>query len=164
MTPIYARYRDTLVERVGERWVDPFLMALIRYHAKTEEDRHDLVDFCVNPVMVPQFALLLRHMGRRNPLMANELLTDVWENDRIITCRMEFGEGMGVTWNRKVLTVHGHAVPDTMAIAAVGKSLGALIDHPYIPAWPTVSQAITSSSNLTLMLTTEHELPIGGVA
>lgn len=163
-SPLRALYRDTIVERYEDRWVDPFLLALIRHHAESGEDRRDILEYCLLPVHTEQLDILLRHIGSGMPLLAHgEMTTDVWEDGKVLTARMNLGDDGEIWWSRRMITLHGYALPQTVAGGAVGRTVREIVTHPYIPEDLVINEIHPATTTTTLIVGADGHLPTGKV-
>lgn len=156
-----AYYRDTIVARRGKRWIDPILLALINHHGDTEDARRDIEEFCLHDVNAGQFDILLRNLGIRQGLLAREMtLVDQWEGERIITAKITFGDNGEIWWGPNRLTIHGLTLPDTVADALVGRTVDAVVEHPYLPRDLVIARADVTTSTVDLSFQANRRIPI----
>lgn len=124
-----------MVEEIGGgNHADPFLMTLIRHHSETPEDVDELVSFCRHQGFhIRHLEILLKRFGRRIPLMATRVSTTTWSGERMLRCTDLIMQAGGLRWHGGLLMSEGHPIPESVANAVRGRTLGEVIEHPYMP-------------------------------
>lgn len=114
--------------------LDPMLLGLIRYHASDAGEEDDLIEFCDHPVRLEQLAIVVRLLKRPRPLLIDEISVD--QRDDAITAHMQKGlasDSIEWSWRSNTVVHFGATVPETIAQRLVGRPLGDLMTHPYMP-------------------------------
>ena len=128
-------FRGELVEDLPDGKVaDPFVMALVRYHARSPQDEADLLAFLRAPgFQKVHLEMLLKRLGPCLPLLASRIEVTTWEGGRMLKCNA-LSLPNGVRWRDGTMSCDNNPLPDSVAVSIEGRRLGDVIQHPYLPA------------------------------
>lgn len=158
---IFRRLRDTVVEEVGNRLVDPVLMAFVRHHADTEDDREDLLSYLGQTGVVDwtRLAVLTKHLGTRRTLLLATIEIEAFNGGRTLVSKIDFGEHHQLWWKAGRLIQYENMPPQTIAAALPGRPLSDLIEHPYLPRDILIDTFESSDARWSASLRATHAGP-----
>ena len=111
--------------------VDAAYAQLLRHHTSTPDELAEAVAFSQELFTMRQLGILLAHMGPRLPLAAEDVHVERKNRGGVLRADIRFS--LHVRWTSGRLCISRPHLPDTLAMAAIGRPLRDVLDHPYIP-------------------------------
>lgn len=123
--------REWISEMHHDLRLDSILATMLRHHTGSVEEFDDAVEFCRSPFETRQLEILFRHMGAGLPLQTRYIKVDRKRGDTELRAYIHLSPD--VMWNSGQFFVSGAILPETLALALVGRQLSDLLTHDYLP-------------------------------
>lgn len=120
-----------VTETLGDIRIDGALAQMLRHHTSTGDEFDDAVRFCQEPFTQSQLDLLLKRMGPGLPIAVDTVHVERKNRSKVLRCDMRLS--LHIRWTSGRVLVSTCHLPETMAIAAVGRPLADVVSHPYLP-------------------------------
>ena len=156
---VYRNFHGSVVAEIGDRLIDPVLLAFARHHASTPGEIDAVLDFvsCAS-VNMRQLGILLDNLGTNERPLMTSLEVSAYDAARTMICTMHFEESE-MTWRGGVLSMDRDAPPASLMAALVGGPLHRFIEHPYLPRDMVIDAMSQNGEGWRLTLRATHQGP-----